>query len=83
MCERSMDGLPPARPQLGTWPSTQACALTGNQNNDLSVCRPALTPLSHTTRAKFIFSYMFKDFVVLSFISKLQKCHTLNMFDMI
>ena len=37
------------RPQLGTWPATQACALTGNHTGDLSVCRWALSPLSHTS----------------------------------
>ena len=34
-------------PQLGTWPATQACALTWNQTSDPLV-RPALSPLSHT-----------------------------------
>ena len=31
LCERHMDLLPLERqhPQLGTWPTTQACALTG------------------------------------------------------
>ena len=28
--ERNIDWLPLAHPQLGTWPATQACALTGN-----------------------------------------------------
>ena len=37
-------------PQLGTWPTTQACALTGNQTGDLTVHRPMLNPLSHTTQ---------------------------------
>ena len=32
----------------GTWPATQACALTGNQTRDPLVRRPALNPLSHT-----------------------------------
>ena len=36
-------------PQLGTWPATQACALTGNQTGHLSVRRRALSPLSHTS----------------------------------
>ena len=31
MCERYIDRLPLAHPQLGTWPATQACALTGNR----------------------------------------------------
>ena len=29
-CQRYIDGLPLTRPQLGTWPTTQARALTGN-----------------------------------------------------
>ena len=32
--------VPLTRPQLGTPSATQACALTGNQNDDLLVCRP-------------------------------------------
>ena len=35
------------RPLLGTWPATQACALTGYQTSDPLVHRPALNPLSH------------------------------------
>ena len=35
------------RPLLGTWPTTQACALTGNPTGDPLVCRPSLNPLSH------------------------------------
>ena len=31
-CERYLDWLPLARPQLGTWRTTQACALTGMGN---------------------------------------------------
>ena len=38
MCERNIGQLPLARPQLGTWPAIQLCALTGNQTSDLSVC---------------------------------------------
>ena len=37
MCERNINvWLPLARPQLGTWPTTQACALIGNRTSDLS-----------------------------------------------
>ena len=36
--------LPPMCPSLGTWPATQACALTGNP----LVCRPTLCPLNYT-----------------------------------
>ena len=35
-------------PPNGTWPATQACALTGIRTGNLSVCRPGLNPLSHT-----------------------------------
>ena len=34
---------------LGTWPETQACALTGNRTCDPLLHRPALNPLSHTS----------------------------------
>ena len=37
-------------PLLGTWPATQACALTGNQTGDPLVHRPALIPLSHISQ---------------------------------
>ena len=40
-------------PLLGTWPATQACALTGNWMGDLLVCRPELSPLSHTSQGLF------------------------------
>ena len=42
--------LPLAHSLLGTWPATQACALTGNQTGDPFVHRPALNPLSHTNQ---------------------------------
>ena len=50
MCERNVDRLPLARPQPETWPTTQACALTGNRTGDLSVCKPVLDPLSHPSQ---------------------------------
>ena len=37
-------------PQLGTWPTTQARALTGNRTSNILVRRPALSPLSHTSQ---------------------------------
>ena len=42
-------------PPTGTWPATQACALTGNGSDDLSVCRPALSLLSHTSQGFIAF----------------------------
>ena len=48
--ERNIDLLPLAHPQLGTWPATQACALTGNQTSNLLVLELVLNPLSHTSQ---------------------------------
>ena len=42
--------LPLVHPLLGTWPTTQACALTGNWTSNPLVHRPALNPLSHTSQ---------------------------------
>ena len=42
--------LPLLRPLLGTWPTTQACALTRNRTGDPLVHRTALNPLSHTSQ---------------------------------
>ena len=41
--------LPLTHPLLGTWPATQACALTGNPTGTPLVRRPVLKPLSHTS----------------------------------
>ena len=37
-------------PPLGTWPATQACALTGNRTGDPLLHRPVLNPLSYTSQ---------------------------------
>ena len=47
--------LPLACPQPGTWPATQACALTGNQTGNILVHRLALNPLNHTSQGYFFF----------------------------
>ena len=49
-CESYMDLLPLAHPQLGTWPASQACALTGNLTGDPLLFRLALDPLIHTSK---------------------------------
>ena len=54
MCERNINQLPLTCPQLGTWPATQARALTGNQTGEPLVCRLALN-LSHTSQGFFFF----------------------------
>ena len=38
---------------LGTWPATQACALTGNQTGDPLIRGLALSPLSHTSQGRY------------------------------
>ena len=38
------------RPLLGTWPTTQACALTGNWTSDPLVRRPTLNPVNYTSQ---------------------------------
>ena len=48
--ERYIDQLPLTCPQLGTWPATQACAMTRNPTGVLSVCKPAHKPLSNTSQ---------------------------------
>ena len=50
MYERYISQLPLTLTKLGTWPATQACALTGNQTGDPLVHRPALNPLSHMSQ---------------------------------
>ena len=42
--------LPLMQPLLGTWPATQACALTGSRTNNPLICSQALNPLSHTSQ---------------------------------
>ena len=44
--------LPFAHPLLGTWPATQACALTGNRTGNPLVHRPALNPLSYISQGQ-------------------------------
>ena len=44
-------------PLLGTWPSTEACALTGKWTGDHLVQRLALNPLSHTSQGSEVSVY--------------------------
>ena len=37
-------------PTRGTWPTTQACAQTGNRTGGLLFHRPVLNSLSHTSQ---------------------------------
>ena len=42
-------------PLLGTWPASQACALTGNWTDDPLVHRLVLNPLSHSSQGNFYY----------------------------
>ena len=54
--ERNINAwLPWLCPLLGTWPTTQACALTGNRTSDPLPHSLALNPLSHTSQGCFYF----------------------------
>ena len=45
--------LPLVYPSPGTWPATQACALTGNRTGDPLIHRPALSPEPHQPGLSF------------------------------
>ena len=64
--------LPLARPLLGTWPATQACALTGNQTSDLLLHRPVLNQRSHTSQGYS--NEFFKDYVFVLLIKFIFLC---------
>ena len=51
MCERYINHLALIHFQLGTWPTTQACALAGNWTSNPSIHRLVLSLLSHTSWA--------------------------------
>ena len=48
--------LPLMHPVLGTWPTTQACALTGNRTSNPLVWSLALSPVHHTRQGTIIFN---------------------------
>ena len=50
MGEKNIDQFPLTLPQPGTWPPTQAGALTGNRTSDILVCGTMANPLSHTSQ---------------------------------
>ena len=52
--------LPLTCPLLGTRPTTQVCALTGNQTGDPLVSGLALNPLSHTSQGCCLFIWQSK-----------------------
>ena len=59
MDERYIDQLPLACPQPDTWPTTQACAPTGNRTCvPLVRRRLALNPLNHTSQGMIIYTFL-------------------------
>ena len=71
MCERNINWLPQNRPQLGPWPTAQACALTGNQTSDFSIYRPAFYPLTYISQGDMytIIMIVFSvDFIIFIFL---------------
>ena len=71
LCARYINQLPLTYPAKGTWPATQACALTGNQAGDSLVHRLVLNPLSHTSQD-------YKNFVLTINKNSLKISWTLN-----
>ena len=59
--------LPLMRSQLGTWPATQACALTGNPTGKPFGSQAGAQPLSHPSQALF---YLKAVFYHLSWLSQ-------------
>ena len=68
--------LPLTCPLLGTWSATQARVLIGNRTGDLSVCRPAFNPLSHTSHGyKWKFLKGFQEFHLSSVVCEMSIKH--------
>ena len=53
MCKRNIDWLPLIPPQVGAWPTTQACALSRNWTQGLLVCGTMPSPLSPISQGPF------------------------------
>ena len=68
--------LPLTCPLLGTWPTTQACALTRNPTSDPLVCRPALSPLSHTSQGWIIYTLKVNCMLCELYVKPLPKTNT-------
>ena len=61
--------LPFMHPPLGTWPTTQACALTGIRTSDPLVHRLARNLLSHTSQG--FLTFLNNKLVIVFFVSRL------------
>ena len=76
--ETSMCGCLSRTPSLGTWPTTQACALIGNRTGNPLVHRLLLKPLSHTSQGYFWCNCTwdcFLSFPFSQFIIGVEKCN--------
>ena len=63
--------LPLAHPLLGTWPTTQACALIGNWTGGSFGSQPMLNPLSYTSQG-YIWFFRKSFWLLLSWASTLE-----------
>ena len=59
--------LPLVRPLVGTWPTTQACAMTGNLIDDPLVRRPTLNQLNYTSHGETTPALMIRIIIILHF----------------
>ena len=71
MCERNINQPPVTCLQPETWPIAQARALTGDPTSDFLVCRPGLSPLSHSSQGSF---WILSHLKAGSLISDISKC---------
>ena len=76
MCCCLSRGLP-----LGTWPTTQACALTGNRTSNPLVHRAALNPLSHTSQGSFFFFFFLRIYIRIAFVQSFEHFFTIQNFN--
>ena len=59
---------------LGSEPTAQACALTGNPTNDLLLCRMMPSPLSHTSQGTRSHFYKKEIKVISLWQNKMKRC---------
>ena len=62
--------LPLTWPPLGTWPTTQACALTRNRTGDLLLHSPEFNPLSHTSHGTIDLFFQIYNYTALAAVAQ-------------
>ena len=66
MCKRNINRSPLPCPQLRTWPTTQACTLTGNRRGNLLVHRPKVPSTELHQPGLFCSNKILKKLICLS-----------------